>query len=282
MEWIDRLNSAVAYMEEHMTDTVSYGKAAQIACCSTFHFQRMFAYIAGIPLSEYIRRRRMSLAAADLQNGEKIVDVALKYGYESPTAFNRAFRCVHGIAPSRAKKQGTRVKAFPPLSFKITIKGDTAMDYRIEQKGPMRIVGISQRLDKDLEKNFKTVPKMWMKAALSGTVKKLAKMQDNPELPGVLGVSFCNGEDDWQYYIAAATNEKATGKFEEREIPAATWAIFSGEGPSEGVQGLEKRIITEWLPSSGFEYGNAPDIEVYLTPDPKNAKYEVWIPVVKK
>lgn len=282
MEWIERLNSAVAYMEEHMTGTVSYDKAAQIACCSTFHFQRMFAYIAGVPLSEYIRRRRMSLAVADLQNGEKIVDVALKYGYESPTAFNRAFRSVHGTAPSQAKKPGVRVKAFPPISFKITVKGDTAMDYRIEKKGPIRIVGISQQLDKEWEKNFRTVPKMWMKASLFGTVKKLAEMQNNPELPGVLGVTFCDKEDDWRYYIAAATDEKEVGKFEQREIPAATWAIFPGEGPSEGIQALEKRIITEWLPSSGFEYGNAPDIEVYLTPDPKNAKYEVWVPVVKK
>ncbi|AEE15987.1 AraC family transcriptional regulator [Treponema brennaborense] len=282
MEWFDRMNDAVSYIETHLTETVRYEEAARIACCSTFHFQRMFAYIAGVPLSEYIRRRKMSLAAVELQNGRKIIDVALAYGYESPTAFNRAFKSVHGMVPSAAKKRGVSVKSFPRITFQFSIKGDTVMEYRIETKGARRIVGVSCALDKDLEKNFAQVPKMWMKASLLGTVKKLAALQNDPELPGILGVSFCTGDDEWRYYIAAATDKSAPGKFETREIPAATWAIFSGEGPSQGIQELEKRIVTEWLPDSGWEYGSAPDIEVYLTPNPKHARYEVWIPVVKK
>ena len=135
MEWIERLNNAVTYIEDNIKGDIDIDEASKIACCSTYHFQRMFAYIADVPLSEYVRRRRMSLAAVDLQNGdEKVIDVALKYGYDSPTAFTRAFKNVHGISPSQAKNEGSVLKAFPPISFKITIKGASEMNYRIEKK----------------------------------------------------------------------------------------------------------------------------------------------------
>ena len=124
MEWIERLNNAVTYIEDNIKGNIDIDEASKIACCSTYHFQRMFAYIAEVPLSEYIRPRRMSLAAVDLKDSsEKVIDVALKYGYDSPTAFTRAFKSVHGISPSQAKNEGVILKAFPPISFKITIKG---------------------------------------------------------------------------------------------------------------------------------------------------------------
>ena len=112
MEWIERLNDAISYIEEHLTDEIDMEQLGRIACCSSYHFQRMFTYMAGIPLSEYIRRRKMSLAAVDLQGRDsKIIDVAGKYGYNSPTAFNRAFQSVHGMAPSALKKEGVSVKS---------------------------------------------------------------------------------------------------------------------------------------------------------------------------
>lgn len=134
MDWITRLNNTILHIEEHLTGEIDYAALSQLACCSSFHYQRMFAYMADIPLSEYIRRRRMTLAAADLQSGEKIIDVALKYGYASPTAFNRAFQGVHGVAPSLAKDSGVPLKSFSPIRFKITIKGAEGMEYRIEKK----------------------------------------------------------------------------------------------------------------------------------------------------
>lgn len=280
MEWITRLNKAINYIEEHLSDTIDYEELSKIACCSTYHFQRMFGYMADVPLAEYIRRRRMSRAAVDLQSGsEKIIDVALKYGYDSPTAFNRAFQNVHGIAPSLVKNQGVSIKAFPPISFKITIKGAEEMEYRIEQRDAFRIVGVSQPLHHEVEKNFEVVPNMWQKAAMDGTLAKLAGMM-NGEPKGMLGVSACN-HDDWNYFIAAASDQTIDDSLEEYRIPAATWAIFSGSGVGTSIQELEKRIITDWLPTSGYEYGNGPDVEVYLSPDPQNAVYEVWIPVVK-
>jgi len=282
MEWIERLNGTMNYIEEHLTDEIDYEQLGYIACCSAYHFQRMFGYMAGLPLSEYIRRRKMSLAAADLQSGEeKIIDIALKYGYESPTAFNRAFQNVHGFAPSQARGEGITLKSFPPISFQITIKGAIQMDYRIEKKEAFRIVGISVPLEAEIEKNFETVPQVWNKAATDGTIPKLCELMNNNPV-GVLGVSACNEEaNQWRYFIAVSSTLPAED-FEEYIVPAATWAIFAGEGSGISIQELEKRIVTEWLPTSGYEYASAPDVEVYLDPNPENTRYEVWIPVKKK
>lgn len=281
MEWIERLNSAIGYIEEHLTDEISYEQLGRIACCSAFHFQRMFTYMAGVPLSEYIRRRKMSLAAVDLQGSDaKIIDVAGKYGYSSPTAFNRAFQSIHGIAPSAVKNEGVSVKSFPPITFKITVKGVEEMEYRIETKEAFRIVGVSVPLQKDIEENFAVIPAKWQEVSTDGTLQKLVGMM-NAQPAGVLGVSTCNDTEPWKYYIAVASSGDKGG-FEEYTVPAATWAIFAGKGTNQSIQELERRIVTEWLPTSGYEYGNAPDIEVYINPDPQNAQYEVWIPVVKK
>lgn len=282
MEWIERLNSAINYIEENISGNIDLDEVSKIACCSTYHFQRMFSYIADVPLSEYIRRRRMSLAAVDLQSGnERVIDVSLKYGYDSPTAFNRAFKSVHGIAPSQVKEKGTIIKAYPPISFKITIKGDCEMNYRIEKKESFRIVGVSGALEKEIEKNFEIVPKMWGTAAMNGTLSRLSAMIDGMPM-GLLGVSSCNESDNWKYYIAVASSRPIEDDLEEYIVPSSMWAIFYGEGNAQSIQVLEKRIVTEWLPTSGYEYGNAPDIEVYLNADIENAQYEVWIPVSKK
>ncbi len=281
MEWIDRLNAAMDEIEAQLTGEIDYQRLGQIACCSAYHFQRMFAYMAGVPLSEYIRRRRMSLAAVDLQSGEeKVIDVAAKYGYQSPTAFNRAFQSIHGVAPSAVRQGGVTVKSFPPLTFKITVKGVEEMNYRLEEHGPFRIIGTSVPLDKDIEKNFQTLPAKWAEVAADGTLQRLVTLMDAQPM-GVLGISCCNDEEAWRYYIAV-TSTKPAPEFEEYIVPAATWAIFPGEGTNASIQDLERRILTEWLPTSGYEYGDAPDVEVYLSPDPENAKYEVWIPVVKR
>lgn len=281
MEWIERLNDAISYIEEHLTEEIDYEQLGRIACCSSYHFQRMFTYMAGIPLSEYIRRRKMSLAAVDLQsNHMKIIDAAEKYGYQSPTAFNRAFQSVHGIAPSAVKSGGVAVKSFPPVSFKITVKGVEEMNYRIETKDAFRIVGVSVPLHKDIEQNFAVIPPKWQEISMNGTLQRLIGMMDTPPM-GVLGVSTCNDTEPWRYYIAVSTSQEKND-LEEYTVPAATWAVFPGEGTNQSIQELERRIVTEWLPTSGYEYGSAPDVEVYLNPDPQNAQYEVWIPVVKK
>ncbi len=281
MEWIERLNEAIGYIEEHLTGEIDPEQLGRIACCSSYHFQRMFTYMAGIPLSEYIRRRKMSLAAVDLQGKDmKIIDLAGRYGYSSPTAFNRAFQSVHGIAPSALKREGVSVKSFPPITFKITVKGVEEMNYRIETKEAFRIVGVSVPLEKDIEKNFAVIPAKWGQISADGTLQRLIGMMDTVPC-GVLGISTCNDTEPWRYYIAVSSSQ-AAGDLEEYIVPGATWAVFPGSGTNQSIQELERRIVTEWLPTSGYEYGNAPDVEVYLNPDPENAQYEVWIPVVKR
>lgn len=280
MEWVDRLNAAIAYIEDHLTEEIDCGELAKIACCSVYHYQRMFAYMAGVTLSEYIRRRRMSRAAVDLQSGEKVIDVGLRYGYRSPTAFNRAFQAVHGAAPSAVRDGGTPVKSYPPLRFTVMIKGAEEMEYRIEKRDAFRIVGLSVPVEREMEKNFTALPQMWARVASDGTLQRIAGLMNGQPM-GILGVSCCGNEEQWRYYIAAASTQPA-GEFEEYTVPAATWAVFSGRGTHLSIQELERRIFTEWLPASGYEYGSAPDVEVYLNPDPADAKYEVWVPVVKR
>ena len=283
MEWIHYLNQAIQYIEDHLTDDIDYNTLANIACCSTYHFQRMFTYLAGIPLSEYIRRRKMSLAAVDLQTtDEKVIDIALKYGYLSPTAFNRAFQSIHHIAPSQVRKSNVTLKSYPPITFKMIIKGVEEMNYRIEKKDAFRIVGLASPLSNSIEENFREVPLLWEKFSNQDTFFKLMSLMNQPP-QGVLGISTCNQLEKWQYYIAVSSDQPVPEGMKEAQIGAYTWAIFEGEGTCpQAVQTLESRIVTEWLPTSGYEYDNGPDVEVCLTPDPTHAKFEIWIPVKAK
>ena len=220
MEWLKNLSNAIEYIEENLAGEISYEEAAKIACCSTYYFQRMFSYVAGIPLSEYIRHRRMTQAAFELQTTDsKVLDVALKYGYASPTSFNRAFQSVHGISPISAKAQGSVLNAYPPIRFSVKITGGNVMPYRVEEKEAMRI--------------------------------------SNQSPKGVLGITACQSPDKIYYYIAAATDKPVPKDMFEYEIPSATWVIFESNGYfKESVQSIFRRFLTEWLPFSG--YASAP------------------------
>ena len=286
MEWVERLNEAINYIEEHLADEIKVEQAAAIAACSVFHFQRMFAYIAGITFTEYIRRRRMTAAAFELTGSSaKIIDLAAKYGYESPTAFNRAFHSVHGVAPSAAKAEGVRLTAFPRITFTLSIKGEAAMEYRIEKKGPMRVVGIGTKEPMTMEDCFVKVPLFWQQVHNQGWVPRICALMDGSSPQGLLGVSACDGGEFSGYYVAVATNKPLPPQMDEYVIPAGTWAVFECTGPlPQAMQALQQRIIAEWLPTSGYEYAAAPDIEVYGEGDQSAADYhsQVWLPIVKK
>lgn len=285
MEWLERLNQAVGYIEGHLEGEIDYDAAARIACCSTFHFQRMFSYIAGVPLSEYIRRRRMTCAGLALQRGdEKVIDLALRYGYDSPTSFTRAFTGIHGMPPSEARHSGAMLKAYPRISFRITIKGDTEMNYRIEHKEAFRIAGAKRHYCLDAEQSMEQVPLFWAEANQNGTMQQLCTLPTTAPC-GILGVCTCMEGKDFDYYIACATDAPVPEGMEAYTVPACTWAIFECIGPMpDAIQNLQRRVIAEWLPTSGYEYADAPDIEVYTEGDMSAADYrcEVWLPIVKK
>ncbi len=154
------------------------------------------------------------------------------------------------------------------------------MEYRIVSKDAFRIVGVREKISADVEENFKCVPEFWNRSA--GKIPQIAALM-NQEPMGLLGASTCYGEDAENfYYIAASTDKPAPEGMFELEIPAATWAIFTGAGSPGSIGDLQKRIFSEWLPTSGYEWATVADIEVYLNDDPVNMKYEVWLPVTKK
>jgi AraC family transcriptional regulator len=283
MDWIEKMNEAIIYIEQHITDTLNTEDIAKIAGCSTYHFQRMFAYMTGVPLSEYIRRRRMSLAVVDLISDDmKIIDVALKYGYQSPTAFNRAFQSVHGIAPSLVKLDGVSVKSYSPLSFQMVIKGVESLEFRIEAKEAFRVVGISIPLYGDFEGMAEPVEQVWKIAGNNGTIQKLKRLIGK-EQSGLLEVMIPDeNAESWRYLISVATDAPIEESLEEYIVDAYTWAIFSYEGKTiEETQDLGKRVISEWLPTSGYEYDNGPDISVHAKEDTAGAILEYWLPIKK-
>lgn len=179
MEWLKKLSDAIDYIEKNLDGEISYEEAARIACCSVYYFQRMFTYVAGITLAEYIRRRRMTQAAFELQRTEtKVVDIALKYGYTSPTSFNRAFQKVHGISPKQAKIKGCSLNVYPVLRFSVTVMGGESMTYRMEQKEEIRIVGIRTPMTEDMEENQKNIPGFWEKSLKSENIRKICQLSD--------------------------------------------------------------------------------------------------------
>lgn len=285
MEWLKNLSKAIEYIEMNLAGEISYEEAAKIACCSTYYFQRMFSYVAGIPLSEYIRRRRMTQAAFELQTTDsKVLDVALKYGYTSPTSFNRAFQSVHGISPISAKAQGSVLNAYPPIRFSVKITGGNVMPYRVEEKEAMRIVGIRIPLTLDMEENQKRVPPFWEKTLKSSQFSEICNLS-NQSPQGVLGITACQSPDEIYYYIATATDQPVPKDMFEYEIPAAIWVIFESDGYfKESIQSIFRRFLTEWLPFSGYTYAELPDIEVYPISEerPRAGHSEVWIAVKKE
>lgn len=286
MDWIETMNAALDYIESRLDGEISHSELARLTKHSAYHFQRVFSYMAGVTLAEYVRRRKLTRAAVDLHGGnEKVIDVALKYGYESPTAFTRAFQNFHGITPNEAKRGGT-VTAYPPLSFQITIKGVTAMQYRIEEKEAFRIVGPKLETTSEGDRALQEIPAFWGEVARSGAVPELCEIMDG-EPRAILGVCVGSFQEslEFDYYAAAPSTKPAPEGMGEYTVPACTWAIFECTGPMpHSIQELTARIVREWLPTSGYEYGNGPDIEVYSDGDNTRPDFKswVWMPVVKK
>lgn len=284
MEWLKQLSKAIDYIEDNLTRDISYDEAAKIACCSTYYFQRMFSYVAGISLSDYIRRRRMTQAAFELQTSDaKIIDIGAKYGYTSPTSFNRAFQSVHGVTPTAARIKGTSLNAYPSISFSITVTGGDSMKYRIETKDSIRIVGTRTPLKENIEENMRIVPEFWDATSKGDLLPSICKLSNqNPD--GILGISAYTNSNDIYYYIAVATNKAVQNEMVEFNIPSATWVVFECNGHfQESVQTVYKRFFTEWLPFSNYECAQLPDIEVYpLSHEKLKGGYsEVWIAIKK-
>lgn len=285
MEWFKRMMDAVEYMEEHMEDPFDAAEIARVAYSSAFHFQRMFHMLTGNTVAEYVRKRKLTLAAQELAVKKvKVVDVALKYGYDTPESFSKAFRRVHGISPSAAREQGANLKAYPRISFQISLKGDKDMDYKIVEKEAFKVVGKAIRVTTKDGENFKRIPKFWEESCQNGFYEKLCSISEGADILGICMNDFSN--EQFTYVIATEKPEGfISDHLTETEIPASTWAVFESVGPMpDSIQKLWGRIFQEWFPATSYEHADAPELEVYPRGNVDSPDYrcEVWVPIVKK
>lgn len=244
----------------------------------------MFSFIAGIPLSEYIRRRRLTAAAFELQKSDaKVLDIALKYGYESPTSFNRAFQSLHGVPPKAARIKGIKLKSFPVMSFHLSIKGDVQMNYRIVEKEEMLLVGIKRNMALvNGDEDFDAISRMW--AELSHEQARELMMLSNCAIEGLIGVSTNNDGQTVDYYIASTSDITDTADWHTLHIPATTWGVFESVGAlPDALVNIWQRIFSEWFPTSGYECAELPTLEIYSDGDNQedNYKCELWLPIIK-
>ncbi|RTE09067.1 AraC family transcriptional regulator [Paenibacillus whitsoniae] len=290
MDSLKQMNSALAYIEEHLDADIDMKEVARRACCSEYHFTRMFSFLAGVTLSEHIRRRRLTLAALELAGSQaKVIDVAVKYGYASPDAFTRAFQGMHGITPSEARQEGRQLKAYPPMTFQLSIQGGHEMKYRVVQKDAFRIVGLYKRVPIQFEGVNPEIAAMWQ--SLDEAKIKQLKSLSNTEPSGILSASanFSEGrmeeKGELDHYIGVATTEACPDNLAGLEVAASTWAVFEAVGPfPETLQGVWGRIYSEWFPSSGYELAPGPEILWNADKDVTSPVFrsEIWIPVAAK
>lgn len=291
MNWFDRMNSAIDYIENNLSGEIDYSVAAEKAHCSVSNFHRMFSFIVDFPLSEYIRRRRLSLAAFELQKSDiKIIDLALKYGYESPDSFTRAFQRLHGATPSAARKKDVQLKVYPRISFQISIKGDVEMNYRIVEKDKVKVFGKSIAVGIDENPND-LLPRFWVEIQEDGTYQRMCQaVGAEPYTDISLRGAFYDSEDaqsvKYNYMIFTELKDgmDIPEGLDSISLPTGKWAVFSEEYDDveecpNKIQSLWKGLMSGWILSSEYEIAKGPQLETY----PLDRKVvEVWIPVLEK
>jgi AraC family transcriptional regulator len=289
MDALKQLNQAMSYIEANLTEEIDFQHVARIAGCSEYHFRRMFSFLSGMPLNEYIRRRRLALAAMELRSrGVKIIDLALKYGYESPDAFARAFQAVHGLSPSEARQEGALLKAVPPMTFQLTIQGGNDMDYRIVEKEAFRIVGLKKTVSLQYNGVNPEIAAMWQSLSEAGIQELKQLSSEEPYGLVSASVNFTGGRlegSQLDQYIGVATRRPQSGKWAELPVAASTWAIFTARGKfPDALQDVWARIYSQWFPMAEYELNPGPELLWNESKDVSLPDYhsEIWIPVVKK
>ncbi len=301
MDWITGIGRALDYIEENLDGEIDYAEAAARSCSSPSHFARVFSLLCGYTLGEYVRLRRLTLAGAELAHGEcRVIDAALKYGYDSPDSFAKAFRAFHGVSPSDARRPGTSLRSFSRLSLKISLEGGTMMDYRIEDKKAFRLLGYKRRFTgspgdrAEQEADFYTETRLgqWVLQGMA---------HDADTQYGVLTDFDEEGYDFWiaglvpDDLIDVCRNPEYLGEeaadrlgLEPVEIPAGLWLVCETKRcrhPTEEFLALRREAVGHWLPNSGYELRDAPEIEVshWYNDERCLSRYvEIWLPIRKR
>ncbi|MEU5935999.1 GyrI-like domain-containing protein [Micromonospora sp. NPDC047187] len=282
---LDRLNEAMAYIERHLDQKIEVAELARIALTSEYHFRRLFSALAGMPLSEYIRRRRLTVAGADVLAGERtLLDVAVQYGYGSAEAFARAFHAVHGVGPGEARRTGAALRAQPRMSFRLTVEGSGSMEYRIVDKDAFALVGRKARVPL-VHEGMNPAIVAFIRSIDKETTERIEALSDQ-EPKGIVNVSD-NLADSRQegteldYWHGVVTGAVPPEDLDALPVQAGSWAVFTISGAfPQAVQFLWRDVFTQWFPSNPYRSRPGPEISrVRVSADGTQADAELWIPV---
>ncbi|WP_277584856.1 AraC family transcriptional regulator [Psychrobacillus antarcticus] len=286
MGWVESIQQAISYIEDHLLEDLSMEQIAKEANSSVFHFQRTFSILTDTSLGDYIRRRRLTLAAQELLNTDnKIIDISYKYGYDTPESFTKAFRKQNGITPSEARKSIGKIISYNRLIIQVNLKGAEPMKYKIVEKESFQAVGVKRIYNCKNGDNTRGIPLFWDDVHADGTNDLLFQL-NNGEIEGVLGV--CVADAAYQenslieYWIAADHVGEVPENLAAITIPASKWVVFEVHGPMpNAMQNTWKQIYAEWFPSNPYEPAGTPELEVYFDDNPSSENYysEIWIPI---
>ncbi|MEV0096875.1 AraC family transcriptional regulator [Streptomyces sp. NPDC050738] len=285
---LDRLNLAMEHIERQLDSSVDVGELAQVAATSEYHLRRMFSALAGMPLSEYIRRRRLTVAGAEVLADERtLLEIAVRYGYGSGEAFARAFRAVHGVGPGEARRTRAALNSQPRMTFRLIVDGSSSMRYRVVRKPEFSVVGAKARVPLVHSGPNQAIID-FVRGTGERTRKVLEKLSDQ-EPHGIVAV--CDDLDpsraegtELDYYYGVVTSESAPENMATLPVPAGTWAVFTTSGPApEAIQVLWRDVFTEWFPSNPYRSRPGPEIlRMRMSADGSEADAELWLPVERE
>ncbi|WP_275558030.1 AraC family transcriptional regulator [Streptomyces sp. 5-6(2022)] len=282
---LERLNEALDHIDAHLDQRIEVAELARIAMTSEYHFRRLFSALAGISLSEYIRRRRLTLAGAEVLAGKRtLLEIAVRYGYGSGEAFARAFRAMHGVGPGEARRAGASLSSQPRMSFRLIVEGSSSMRYRVVEKERFQVVGRKVRVPLVHEGVNPRIAE-FIRGLGQETIRRIAALSDQ-EPEGILGVSDnldpsrAEGTE-LDYYHGVVTGAAAPEGLDTLAVPAGTWAVFANSGPfPQALQYLWRDVFTQWFPSNPYQSRPGPEIlRTRLSQDGARADAELWIPV---
>ncbi|GAA2239112.1 AraC family transcriptional regulator [Streptomyces amakusaensis] len=282
---LERLNQAMEHIEGRLGQDLDMAEAARIAATSEYHLRRMFSALAGMPLSEYVRRRRLTLAGAEVLAGRgTLLEIAVRHGYGSGEAFARAFRAMHGIGPGEARRTGAALTSQPRMAFRLTVEGSSSMRYRVVDKAAFTVVGLKTRIPLVHTGPNRAIMD-FVRRINPRTLERLEKLSDQ-EPHGI--VSVCDGMDPGRaegtlldYHHGVITSAAALEGTTMLSVPAGTWAVFTASGPiPQAIQELWRDVFTEWFPSNPYRTRTGPEIlRTRLSPEKTEADAELWLAV---